>query len=98
VSIRKLRPSTQPNFCSSCTKDASCDWASELLSGKPIKTPIRRIRLACCARAASGHDVVAAAPPRRVMNSRRFMSFPRWQDHAKFRFSTQAIKTGIFEH
>ena len=29
---------------------------------------------ACCARAASGH--VAAAPPRNVMNSRRFMSRP----------------------
>src|SRR5262249_7804935 len=34
--------------------------------------------IACCARAASGH---AAAPPRSVMNSRRFIACP-W--HAKF--------------
>jgi hypothetical protein len=33
-------------------------------------TPMRRIRSACCARAASGHT--AAAPPMSVMNSRRF--------------------------
>jgi hypothetical protein len=33
----------------------------------------------CCARAASGH---AAAPPRRLMNSRRLMGFvPRAEDH-----------------
>jgi len=31
---------------------------------------MRRIRSGCCARAASGH--VPAAPPRSVMNSRRF--------------------------
>src|SRR5262245_952492 len=31
--------------------------------------PMRRIRSRCCARAASGH---AAAPPRRLMNARRF--------------------------
>jgi hypothetical protein len=30
----------------------------------------RRIRSGCCARAASGH--ATAAPPRSVMNSRRF--------------------------
>ena len=32
-------------------------------------TPMRRIRPACCARAATGH--AAAAPPSSVMNSRR---------------------------
>src|SRR5262249_53671904 len=32
---------------------------------------MRRTRSPCCARAASGH---AAAPPRRVMNSRRLIS------------------------
>src|SRR5262249_54943553 len=37
----------------------------------PISTPIRRTRSPCCARAESGH---AAAPPRSVMNLRRFMS------------------------
>ena len=35
---------------------------------------MRRIRSACCARAASGH--AAAAPPRSVMNSRRFIAAP----------------------
>jgi hypothetical protein len=38
-------------------------------------TPIRRIRWAFCARAASGHD--AAAPPITVMNSRRFIQLSR---------------------
>jgi hypothetical protein len=44
----------------------------ELPSATDISTPMRRIRPACCARAASGH--VAAAPPSNVMNSRRLMS------------------------
>src|SRR5262245_49637948 len=36
-----------------------------------MSTPMRRIRSPCCARAASGH--AAAAPPRNVMNARRFI-------------------------
>src|SRR5215831_14248973 len=36
-----------------------------------MSTPMRRMRLPCCAPAASGH---AAAPPRSVMNSRRLIS------------------------
>jgi hypothetical protein len=35
-----------------------------------MSTPMRRIRSACCARAASGHP--AAAPPSSVMKARRF--------------------------
>jgi hypothetical protein len=46
--------------------------AEELLGDKG---PMRRIRSGCCARAARGHAV--AAPPRSVMNSRRFMSDPQ---------------------
>src|SRR5262249_652742 len=38
------------------------------------RTPTLRPRSACCARAASGQ---AAAPPRSVMNSRRFIRSPR---------------------
>src|SRR5262249_13827237 len=38
-------------------------------------TPIRRIRSACCACAASGHTAVA--PPMSVMNSRLFTRSPR---------------------
>src|SRR6478752_1768351 len=37
----------------------------------PARTPIRRIPPACWERTASGHAVVAAAPPRAAMNSRR---------------------------
>ena len=36
-----------------------------------MSTPMRRIRSPCCARAVSGH--AAAAPPRSVMNARRFI-------------------------
>ena len=39
-------------------------------AGTFISTPMRRTRSACCARAARGH--AAAAPPKSVMNSRRF--------------------------
>ena len=45
-----------------------------------MSTPMRRIRSACCARAASGH--VAAAPPIRLMNSRRLIAAPEAQDKA----------------
>lgn len=45
-------------------------WASRSFSLNPVSTPIRRIRSACCARAASDH---AAAPPRSVVNARRFI-------------------------
>jgi hypothetical protein len=44
---------------------------SRSLSANPISMPIRCIRSGCCPLAATGH--VAAAPPRSVMNSRRFM-------------------------
>ncbi len=40
----------------------------------PSKTPIRFMRSFCCARAAIGD--ATAAPPRSVMNSRRFISLP----------------------
>jgi hypothetical protein len=43
-----------------------------------MSTPTRRIRSPCCAPAVSGH---AAAPPSRVMNSRRLMRLPRTKDH-----------------
>jgi GAF domain len=47
------------------------DRNSGSFSDHPISTPIRRLPSACCARAASGHT---AAPPTRVMKSRRLMS------------------------
>jgi hypothetical protein len=55
-------------------------WACdrESFSAKPISTPMRRMRSACCARAKSGH--VAAAPPTNVMNSRRLIAAPEGQD------------------
>src|SRR5262245_9262737 len=45
-----------------------CGW----FSAPEINMPMRRVPLACCARAASGH--ATAAPLRSVMNSRRLMS------------------------
>src|SRR6266540_5270668 len=45
--------------------------ASGSSAARLMSTPIRRIRPPCCARAANGH--ATAAPPRMVMNSRRFM-------------------------
>ena len=41
------------------------------------RTVTRRIRSFCCARTASGH--AAAAPPRKVMNSRRLIADPEAQ-------------------
>src|SRR5262245_8352336 len=70
-SIRKLRPSLQPNSSSRCRNAASQNCTSRLSAAPDRSTPIRRIRWPCCARAASGH---AAAPPSSVMNWRRLTS------------------------
>src|SRR5215831_4568270 len=69
MSMRTLRPSLQPNRCSSFTKAATTSCASGSLSDKFMSTPTRRV-FCCCALAANGH--AAAAPPSRVMNWRRF--------------------------
>jgi hypothetical protein len=64
----------QPRSCSALLNLArpACPCAS--LSAFPNSTPIRRMPLGCCARAASGH---VAAPLRSAMNSRRFiLSYP----------------------
>ena len=71
VSIRMLRSSVHPSFWSPSRNAAMWACARELFSAKSISTPMRRMRSACCARATIGH--VAAALPRRVMNSRRLM-------------------------
>jgi Transposase IS116/IS110/IS902 family len=47
---------------------------SASVSRAPVTMPTSRTRSAHCARAAIGH---AAAPPMRVMNSRRLMEIPR---------------------
>ena len=44
--------------------------ASGSFSAGGINTPIRRIRSGCCAHAGSG--ATSVAPPKQVMNSRRF--------------------------
>ena len=49
----------------------------------PCKNTTRRSRSACCARAASGH--AAAALPRSVMNSRRFMCPVRTTPYARLK-------------
>ena len=71
---------------SACRPDSSA-WRSSRacgsLSGITIKSPIRRIRAGCCARAASDH--AAGAPPSIVMNSRRLIASPEAQDKASYR-------------
>jgi hypothetical protein len=51
----------------------ACHCESSAAAGR--STPRRRMRSACCARAAAGH--VAATPPIRVMKSRRLIASPR---------------------
>ena len=78
ASMRTLRPSDHPRRSSPRLNDASRDFISGSSSADPISMPMRCIRSGCCARAASGH---AAAPPSKVMNSRRLDvghgAFPR---------------------
>ena len=82
-SIRKLRPSLQPNSSSRCRNAASQTCTSGLSAAPDWSTPMRRIRSACCARAASGH--VAAAPPSSVMKARRlFIRSPRRRGRASY--------------
>src|SRR5262245_3765159 len=71
-SIRKLRPTAQPNCCRPCRNAARRAWLSGLSASPGMSTPIRRIRSPCCARAVSGH--AAAAPPSSVMNCRLLTS------------------------
>src|SRR5437588_7230890 len=52
VSKRALRPSTQPDCCSTCTNVASADLNSTFSRGTPSSTPMRRMRSLCCACAA----------------------------------------------
>jgi hypothetical protein len=69
ISIRTLRPTAQPNSCKPCMNAARRACATVLSAPVDIMTPMCRIALGCCARAASGHTT--AAPPRSLMNSRR---------------------------
>src|SRR5262245_55045578 len=70
-SIKRLAPTVQ----SRCRRVSSKAGLRASTSGSPaekgMSTPTRRIRSGGCARAASGH--ATTAPPRSVMNSRRFM-------------------------
>jgi len=66
-----VRPFDHPSLPSVCSNAATRGRFPGSSSACPIKTPIRRIRSGCCARAASGH--AAAAPPSSVMNERRLM-------------------------
>src|SRR5262249_48288541 len=70
-SIERLRPLTHPSSWRPSSNATTRDCASGSLATSPISTPIRRICLGCCARAASGH--AAAVPPSATSNSRRPM-------------------------
>src|SRR5262249_1342161 len=68
-SSRTLRPSVQPSSCKPC-RNAPTRASDSGSSAVAVKSsPMRRI--GCCALAASGH--AAAAPPRSVMKSRRWI-------------------------
>ena len=71
MSICRFRPLAQPNCCNPCRNPAMRIGPSGSFAPTDCSTPIRRMRLGCCARAANGR--LAAAPPSPVMNSRRFM-------------------------
>ena len=68
-SISTLRPTAQPNSCSPCRNPAIASDDCGSSAATSMSTPMRRTRSRCCALAARGH--AAAAPPRKVMNSRR---------------------------
>src|SRR5262245_20122981 len=74
-SISRLLPSVHPSFASAPRNAATIACRDGSSSIKPANMPMRRMRSACCARAATGH--VAAAPPMTLMKSRRLMQPPR---------------------
>src|ERR1700731_702993 len=83
-----LLPSTKPVSFSPWTKAASPpgNVSEEVLPRKPITLR------GSCARAGDNH---AAAPPRRVMNSRRLMGFPDAEDYTS---TTSLKKAGCASH
>jgi len=81
ISIRTLRPSTQPNCCNPCSNAAKRAFPSGSLAATLMSTPIRQTFSLCCAREVSGQ---AAAPLRRLMNSRRLNVAPEAQNRASY--------------
>src|SRR5262249_15342326 len=79
----------QPRSASPCANAAMRAGASGSSAARFMSTPMRRIRSACCARAASGH--AAAAPPRSAIKSRRFTD-ARWLHRLFLRF--RLVATG----
>src|SRR6266567_8735574 len=67
-----LLPSTNPASFRPCRKGSTV--YAKPVAGVLLRNPTTGIA-GCCARAASGHPA-AAAPPRSVMNSRRFIRSP----------------------
>jgi hypothetical protein len=86
-SIRTLRPTAQPVSWRPCRNAARRTCPSASSAAKFMSTPMCRTRSACCARAASGH--VAAAPPSRVMRSRRLMGRAHGQG-SRAKYSTES--------
>jgi hypothetical protein len=78
-SFRTFCPSVHPRCWSCFAKGARSACACGSVSAVIISTPIRRTTSGCCARAVSGR--ATAAPPRRVMNARRFICRHRIEDY-----------------
>jgi len=68
----------------------ACPSASPAGNGE--RTPTRRIRARCCARASSGQ--ATAVPPRNVMNSRAAYPLPSSGDTALYRRLPVSNETG----
>ena len=78
-SIQRLGLLTHPSSRKPCSNAATRDCASGSLATRPISTPMRRTRSACCARAPTGH---AATPASAAINSRLFIRSPRRRGRA----------------
>jgi hypothetical protein len=86
-STATVRPSIQPSSRSRWTK-AAYQWP--WVAGVPDPMiPIVGSFPGCCARTASGH--AAAAPPSRVMNSRRLMDSPQAKEDTLSHYWTAVV-------
>src|SRR5262249_35411598 len=67
ISIRTLRPSSQPKCFSSCKNAVTRTLVSDSSAAAPMMIPSRRMRSPCCARTVSGHT--ATEPAMALMKS-----------------------------
>src|SRR5580700_12202098 len=94
-SIRILRSVFQPRSASALRKASIRAWPALSLSVyDPSSTPMRRIWLLCCPRAACGHTETL---PTEMMNSRRLMVAPVSRNQPSYRIRQQRRKGEMSE-